>query len=1083
MAAMRSNCTVKRDFTADRFSRFAGAVAEALEPRRLLNGTLVDVAAFNSTNGAKPAADVAIDPSGNLYTTTEQGGASSEGAVVEVAHGSSTIMVLASFAGANGNEPLAGVTLDSNLDLFGTTYIGGASNVGTVYEIAHNSNAITTLASFNGADGSFVGSNVVLDSSGDIFGVASQGGTSGDGTVWEVAAGSNAITALASFNGTDGATSYGGLAIDSSGNLFGTAKTGGSANDGTVFEVAHGSNAITTLASFNGTNGSLPFDKVTVDSSDDVFGTTESGGPDSDGTVFEIVHGSGAITTLASFDSTNGANPYGSVVFDSSDDIFGATSADVFEIAAGSGTVTDLANFGGAIGFDSLSGVTIDSTGNLFGTVFSGAANSVGAIFEFSTGPVSPPSPPAPIKTIGQLDPTFGINGLASYDVGFASTEGLALDANGDSIILGTIDNSGIDSFGLTRYTAAGTLDTTFGTNGVASVNFGGSDQPAAVTVLSNGDILVAGTAINSSGGSQFALAEFTSSGVLDTSFGNGSGEVLTSFSATGTLTSDVATALAIGRSGTIYVGGSSNANDNGSDFAIAAYNADGSLDTSFGFGGKTLLDFAGFNDAIASLALQSNGDIVAAGSSANAAGVNEVALARFLPSGQIDPHFGSKGKVLTAIGSVDDQASSVVIDSKGKIIVGGLSASGSASDGSLASDFLLLRYNGNGTLDKTFGGGPIVTSFNQPAAVTQLLIQPNGDIVASGKTTSSLTNLDPSQLQVAIARYMPQGRLDNTFNSTGTAIVSLSSGSVTPGLARFDLAFGFSPQDTATNLLSEFQSFVNSSQGAVALTQGGDLLDVGNSGVDTVEAAIVAAGVDLAAKLIARLPAAALQGAKGNLSVTITEDGSDPASGTVTIQLYASPDGQVDSGLMPFQSASEKINLKAGQSRTFAIHYSLDFNGNDYVVADVVDGSGLSDLNPNNNAAASSSAVDAAAPFVQLSAGSTLSVHRTLAAGKTSSLSFTIANDGNVLAHSSPIEILASPDGTFASGITIAQSTLALALQPNGKSRTYHLITKIPATLSSGSYTLLAVLDPNNTLGQPTLMNNVITGPTFTVP
>ena len=97
----------------------------------------------------------------------------------------------------------------------------------------------------------------------------------GYGTVFELAKGSGTITTLASFNGTDGANPYGGLIMDSSGNLYGTAADGGASGDGTVFELAKGSGTITTLASFNGTNGANPYGGLIMDSSGNLYGTTE----------------------------------------------------------------------------------------------------------------------------------------------------------------------------------------------------------------------------------------------------------------------------------------------------------------------------------------------------------------------------------------------------------------------------------------------------------------------------------------------------------------------------------------------------------------------------------------------------------------------------------------------------------------------------------------------------------------------------------------------------------------------------------------------------------------------------------------
>jgi uncharacterized delta-60 repeat protein len=704
---------------------------------------------------------------------------------------------------------------------------------------------------------------------------------------------------------------------------------------------------------------------------------------------------------------------------------------------------------------------------------------------------------PTPAESIGGLDTTFGVKGLAGHNVGFTSTNGVAVQPNGQSIILGTSGAGSSQSFGLTRYNADGSLDTSFGTNGVVTANFGGSDQPSAVTLLPDGNILVAGTAVPTSGGSQFALAEFTSAGALDTSFGNGTGEVLTSFSTAGAISNDAARAIAVSAKGTIYVAGSSNAAGKGLDFAVASYNADGSANASFGASGMATLDFAGGDDAINAIALQTNGELVAAGSSTSpATGIASIALARFLPTGAIDTHFGSKGKVTTSVRGVADIASSVAIDRTGKIVIGGLSATGSASDGSLSSDFVVARYTATGAIDRTFGGGPVITPFGQPSAVSQVVIQADGSIVASGKTAPSLAGINPSQLPLALARYTPAGKLDTTFNATGTAIIilteaataplapaALAGGNFQPSLvSSFGLSsFSITPQDTASSLLTEFNQFAQSSQGVVAVTHGGELLDVGNGGTDTIEALIVTAGVNLATSLIAKLPPAALVGARGMLSVKITEGGSNPASGMVAIQLYASPDGQLDAGLSPFQSVPERIKLRSNQSQTFQLRYTLPASIGNYFVLANLDTQSLHSLNTNTVPAISTSAVQVAAPFVDL-AGTALTSVGTPAAGKLATISFSVTNNGNILARSAPIQILASPDGTAANGTQIAEPKLALNL-PAGITRKYRLSFKIPTTLPAGTYVLVAVLDPANTLNDPNLTNNVIVGSTqFTV-
>src|SRR5439155_36879 len=162
---------------------------------------------------------------------------------------------------------------------FGTDYYGGANNAGTVFELAHGSSAITALASFDGTNAANPVGGLVEDSSGNLFGMTQGGGTNNQGTVFELAHNSNTITVLASFDNTNEASPQVGLVVDSSGNiLFPSTTGGGSNNDGTVFELAHGSSTITALASFNNTNGANPLGGLVEDSSGNLFGTTLTGG-------------------------------------------------------------------------------------------------------------------------------------------------------------------------------------------------------------------------------------------------------------------------------------------------------------------------------------------------------------------------------------------------------------------------------------------------------------------------------------------------------------------------------------------------------------------------------------------------------------------------------------------------------------------------------------------------------------------------------------------------------------------------------------------------------------------------------------
>jgi uncharacterized repeat protein (TIGR03803 family) len=351
--------------------------------------SVTTLVSFNFSNGANPFGGVIRDTKGNLYGTTQAGGASGDGTVFELDHGSSTITTLASFNGTNGANPQAGVIRDGAGNLYGTTDGGGAFGDGTVFELAHGSSAITTLASFSSSDGGNPTGGLIMDASGNLFGTTFGGEGAGDGTVFELAHGSRTVTTLASFNGTNGASPFGGVIMDGAGNLFGTTEGGGDFGDGTVFELAHGTSTITALASFNGSNGWLPIAGVIIDGAGNLFGTTVRGGASDNGTLFELAHGSNTITTIASFNGNNGARPVGGVMMDVAGNLYGTTqeggaigAGTVFELVHGSGTITTLAFFNGSNGARPLAGVIMDDAGNLYGTTDFGGASGAGTVFE-----------------------------------------------------------------------------------------------------------------------------------------------------------------------------------------------------------------------------------------------------------------------------------------------------------------------------------------------------------------------------------------------------------------------------------------------------------------------------------------------------------------------------------------------------------------------------------------------------------------------------------------------------------------------------------------------------------------------------
>jgi uncharacterized repeat protein (TIGR03803 family) len=426
-------------------SRFSRLRLETLEARTL--PSIVTLASFNGSNGDSPIASLIEDSSGNLFGTTDAGGTFNNGTVFEVAAGSGSITTLASFNGSNGAVPFAGLIEDSSGNLFGTTREGGTSNSGTVFEVVAGSGSITTLASFNGFNGAIPSGGLVEDGSGNLFGTTFEG-LLGFGNVFEVAAGSGSITTLAWFDGSSGVDPIAGLVEDGSGNLFGTTFGGGRPGPGTVFEVVAGSGSITTLASFNGSNGADPFAGLVEDRSGNLFGTTREGGTSNNGTVFEVAAGSGSITTLASFNGANGADPFAGLVEDRSGNLFGTTReggasniGTVFEVAAGSGSITTLESFDGSNGANPYAGLVEDVSGNLFGTA-SGGGSGYGTVFEI---------PRATSTAITAPTVTYNSSGQVTVTVTSASgtpTGNVALTVDGGSPITQALAN-GASTFSL----------------------------------------------------------------------------------------------------------------------------------------------------------------------------------------------------------------------------------------------------------------------------------------------------------------------------------------------------------------------------------------------------------------------------------------------------------------------------------------------------------------------------------------------------------------------------------------------------------------------------------------------------------
>jgi len=282
-------------------------------------------------DGANPFADLVRDAAGNLYGTTKFGGTGKCvysvgdcGTLFKVTTTGEEI-ILHSFNYRGGRFPLGRIVRDAAGNFYGTTGDGGSQRGGTLYKLSPTG-AYTVVHSFNAAKGDSLAPNgLVQDTAGNFYGTSFQGGKFRFGTVFKVTA-TGTETVLHSFgSGTDGYFPAAGLILDSAGNLYGTTRSGGSGNLGTVFMLTP-SGAETVLPSFTGQpDGAAPQGELVMDSKGNLYGTTFTGGTANAGTVFKV-DPAGNESVLYSFTGgTDGGNPSGGLVLDAKGNLLGTT--------------------------------------------------------------------------------------------------------------------------------------------------------------------------------------------------------------------------------------------------------------------------------------------------------------------------------------------------------------------------------------------------------------------------------------------------------------------------------------------------------------------------------------------------------------------------------------------------------------------------------------------------------------------------------------------------------------------------------------------------------------------------------------
>jgi len=362
----------------------------------------------------------------------------------------------------------------------------------------------------------------------------------------------------------------------------------------------------------------------------------------------------------------------------------------------------------------------------------------------------------------GTLDASFGTGGIVRTDFAGAGdgAGAVVVQPDGKLVAAGAASINGQADFALARYNGNGTLDSTFGHNGRVTTDFGGIYEGArSVALQGDGKIVVAGASVLGLY-NNFALARYRADGTPDTSFGTG-GKVTTSF---GQVSAD-ATSVAVQPDGKIVVAGYANING-GYDFALVRYNANGTLDTTFGSGGKVVTEFGvqqqGYSYAQgSSVALQLDGKIVLAGVAYIGSG-RDIALARYNSNGTLDTTFGTGGKVMSDF-TPNDLASAVAIQPDGRIVVAGM------ANTQRGFGFALVRYNTIGAVDVSFGtGGKVTTDFGlaeqgfSNALAGSLVMQTDGKMVAAGRAYIN------GGFHSGLARYNSNGTLDTTFGTGG---------------------------------------------------------------------------------------------------------------------------------------------------------------------------------------------------------------------------------------------------------------------------------------------------------------------------
>lgn len=480
--------------------------------------TLVTLNSSSYPQGADPSSSLTLGADGSLYGVTQAGGSGGNGSIFKVTTSGvfTTLVNLTGTSGAApGSSPRAALTLAADGNFYGTTATGGTGGYGTVFRLTP-SGALTTLIQFTGTTGSYLGATplgaLVQGSDGALYGTTSAGGANNLGSVFRITT-SATFSSLASFTGTTGSvlgsSPKGALVQLSDGSLYGTTQTGGGGNFGTIFQITP-AGVLTTLVNFSGTTGSTlgttPQGALVVGDDGAMYGTTNAGGLNGNGTVFRV-SASGLFTTLVNFTA---APVFGRLMQANDGKIYGSTGGgggaagySTLFSAPIAGAPTRLATLAPVQGTTSWGarGFLQASDGNLYGTSFAGGGFNNGSVFT--------------ISPTGTFNTLINFTGTSGANPGSSLQAPLVQGTDGD--FWGTTSAGGSSANGtIFKMTAAGAQTVVVTLTATGGSFLGGTPQ-GALTLSSDGNYYGSTSTGGIGGGSYGTVFKVTPAGGFTT--------------------------------------------------------------------------------------------------------------------------------------------------------------------------------------------------------------------------------------------------------------------------------------------------------------------------------------------------------------------------------------------------------------------------------------------------------------------------------------------------------------------------------------------------------------------------------------